>query len=124
MKKSSSKAEVSPLAELMRQVAATPQDDAAKKAWPTMWACLTPVWRAGKCTRQSGKMSIRLSGSWFILTISCPTEGLQASVGSESLSSLFDALEAKLRDPACQWEPDWESTKKTRQVRVDPVDSK
>lgn len=124
MKKTNGKAEVSPLALLMKQVGSSPSDEEAENKWPTLWSCLAPIWVKGKCTRQSGRLSIRLSGSWFVATVSCPTEGLQASVGSESLTGLFDALEAKLRDPACQWEPDWEATKKTRQVRVDPVDSR
>ena len=112
---------VTALASLVKASQLSPSDAKGEEQWPTLMECLLPIWKDGKCKRQSGHLRIRLTGSWFVATLSCPTEGMETSVSSDTLSGLLDALEAKLRSPECQWTPDWESVKKTRQVRIDKV---
>ena len=117
------KADATPLAQLANAMGKIPHDDEAEKRWPNLYACLMPVWEGGKCKRQSGRLSVRITGSWFVLTLSCPTEGLQCSISCPSLFSLMDLAETILANGQAQWEPDWESTKKARQVRIDTLKS-
>jgi len=41
---------------------------------------------------------------------------------TDTLIDLVDQLEARLRDPACVWTPDFASQKKARQVRIESVE--
>jgi hypothetical protein len=95
-----------------------PADDEAAKRFPTIYDCLMPRWKEGACVRQSGKISIRITGSLFTITLECPTEGLQASLSSETFADLFTRLEKLLASGKAQWVPSWEIQKKARQARV------
>jgi len=95
-----------------------PSDDEAKRLWPNVWACMMPHWSEGKCTRQSGGIRVKIVGSWFVVTLSCPTEGLEADLTTETLLNLLDQLEALLASGRAVWKPDWASTKRSRQAKV------
>jgi hypothetical protein len=95
-----------------------PQDDASSTRWPNVWACLMPHWSEGKCTRQSGGIRVKLVGSWFVCTLSCPTEGLECDLTTATLVDLLDQLEAILSNGTAVWRPDWSTMKKARQAKV------
>lgn len=95
-----------------------PCDDAAQQTWPNVWACLMPHWSEGKCTRQSGGIRLKLVGSWFVVTLSCPTEGLETDLTTDTLVGLLDQLESLLASGKAVWKPDWSATKKARQAKV------
>lgn len=106
------------LAAMRRQA---PDDAQAVEVWPTLLGCLLPVWVDGKCKRQAGSLRVRLIGGYYQVTLHCPTEGLETSLVVETLVGLLDALERRLNDPGCVWTPDFDSIKKTRQVRIEAV---
>jgi len=107
-----------PAAAMSRQ---QPTDDNAVQNWPTLMSCLYPIWVDGKCKRQSGSLKIRLVGGYYVVTLSCPTEGMEASLTTDTLVDLFDALEARVSDPACVWTPDFAAVKRTRQIKIESV---
>lgn len=104
-----------PLANLSTLV---PCDDKARERYPNVWACLMPHWSEGKCTRQSGTLRVRIVGSWFEVTLSCPTEGVETTLSTETLVNLLEQLEKLLASGRAIWKPDWSSTKKARQAKV------
>jgi hypothetical protein len=95
-----------------------PDDQEAVKAWPNLMQCILPQWKEGKCTRQAGTLRLKVTGAWFILTLSCPTEGVEAELTTHTLVGILDALEEILRNGKAVWKPTWDAVKKTRQVRV------
>jgi hypothetical protein len=102
----------SPLAGVSTQC---PTDAEALKLWPNLIACLYPQWREGKCIRQAGSLRIRLVGCYYATTLSCPTEGVETDLVTETLVGLFDSLEALLASGRAVWRPDFYHTKKSRQ---------
>jgi hypothetical protein len=95
-----------------------PTDAEAMKAWPNLVACLYPLWKEGKCIRQAGSMRFRLVGCYYLVTLSCPTEGVETDMVMETLVGAFDALEALLASHKAVWRPDYLAQKKSRQPRV------
>jgi hypothetical protein len=96
-----------------------PQDPGAKAKWPTLTELLDPVWTDGKCMRQSGSLRIRLVGGYYLVTLACPTEGLETTMTTDTLVDAFDALEAMLVSGKALWMPDWNVVKKSRQAKID-----
>ena len=98
-----------------------PDDGELEKQAPVLFSCLQPLWREGKCKRASGSLRVRLVGGYYQVTLSCPTEGLEMSMVTDTLVDLVKQIEARLNDPACIWTPDFSEQKKSRQVKIDPV---
>lgn len=99
-----------------------PDDDALATACPTLYKCLVPIWKEGKCKRQSGSLRVRLIGGYYQVTLSCPTEGVETSLVTDTLVGIEGQLESRLRDPSCIWTPDFAAQKKSRQVRIESVE--
>jgi hypothetical protein len=53
-----------------------------------------------------------------MVTLRCPTEGLETTLATEHLLQVFTDLESYLASGKAVWRPDWEATKKARQARV------
>lgn len=99
----------------------SPDDAELEKQAPTLYSCLQPLWKEGKCKRASGSIRVRLVGGYYQITLSCPTEGLETSMVTDTLVDVIGQLEKRLNDPACIWTPDFSEQKKSRQVKIDPV---
>lgn len=95
-----------------------PQDTDGEKKWPNLLACLCPVWREAKCVRQAGSLSIRVVGSVFQVSLSCPTECVETSVRVSTLVDILDVLEKVLSDGTAVWGPDYATAKKARQAKA------
>lgn len=108
-----------PVAAMRKQA---PDDNLLKAKCPTLHQLLMPIWIDGKCKRQSASLRVRLVGGYYMVTLSCPTEGLETNVVTDSLVGLIELLEAKVSDPGCIWTPDFAAIKKTRQVRIESVE--
>jgi hypothetical protein len=109
----------SPVKTLIASRLQAPNDQAGVAKWPVLTELLFPVWKDGKCVRQSGDMKIRLVGGYYLLTLHCPTEQLETTLTAETLVDALDALETLLASGKAVWMPDWNATKKTRQVTID-----
>ncbi len=96
-----------------------PTDDKAMAEYPLLMQCLLPIWKDGKCVRQSGGLRIRLVGGYFLASLHCPTEGVEATLTTDTLSDLLLQLENSLKLDQLRWFPDFERQKKTRNVRID-----
>ena len=105
--------------DLLKGRAQVPQDAAAEDEWPTLMAVLLPVWKEGKCRRQAGSLRLRIVGGYFLVTVHCPTEGMECTMTTDTLVNLLPQLETFLQSGASEWIPDFETLKKTRRVRVD-----
>lgn len=92
-----------------------PADDAGLDAFPTLTQCLFPIWKDSKCVRISGGVRIRLVGGYYLVTVSCPSEGLETTLTTPTLVGLLEALEAHVRNPATIWTPTFEEQKRARQ---------
>jgi len=102
---------------LLGKVGLSPHDDLAVAEWPTLMQLLLPNYDDKKrLTREPGILSIRVDGSIFRLTIICPTEGLQTTLGLDSIVGLFEALEGHVRSTTAVWVPTYDSKKKTGQA--------
>lgn len=99
-----------------------PDDPGLAERCPTLYRCLISIWEGGKCKRQSATLGVRQIGGYYQITLRCPTEGVETSMVTDTLIDLVDQLEARLRDPACVWTPDFASQKKARQVRIESVE--
>jgi hypothetical protein len=104
-----------PLVEARTKVLADP---ATHERWPKLLSCLLPHWDGDKCTRQAGSLRVRLVGGYYLVTLSCPTEGLDTTVTVDSLTVAWDQLEEALANGRAVWLPDWSTTKKARQAKV------
>lgn len=96
----------------------SPTDETSKDTWPTLYELLRPIWKDGKCLRQAATIKLRLAGPYYLVTLSCPTEGLEATLTTDTLVCLFDQMEEFLASAACPWMPDWQQAKKSRQARL------
>jgi hypothetical protein len=94
------------------------QDDAGKTACPTLTDLLSSRWRDGHMTRQSGRLTLRQEGSGWLVTIDCPTEGVQARIRLTTLLNVCEQIESLVASGHCQWTPDYISQRKAR-PRVD-----
>jgi hypothetical protein len=92
-----------------------PEDDAAAAKWPNLLALLTPLFDEGKCKRLAGRLTIKILGGYYVVSIACPTEKLQTTAVLRSVVDLFDQLEQHVTSGLCVWLPDFESQKKARQ---------
>lgn len=117
MAKSKKADDVMPLA-LMEGKLRAPTDADLEASCPTLHRCLSPIWKDGKCVRQSGSLKVRLIGGYYQMTLSCPTEGVETSITLESLVGCLEALDERLQSPGCVWTPDFVEQKKARQARV------
>lgn len=96
-----------------------PTDDVLLASCPLTAEILWPKWKDGKCLRQSGSVRVRLVGGYYLITLHCPTEGVEATLTTDTLVDPLGQLEVALRNDTLVWLPDFERQKKTRQVRVD-----
>lgn len=90
-------------------------DDDGEKRYPTLYSLLAPSFHDGECVRVSGRMTIKVVGSHYMVTIACPTEELQATLLLPSMEELLDKLEQMVQSPETKWVPDFDSLKRARQ---------
>jgi hypothetical protein len=93
-----------------------PQDPAGVQRYPTVSDLLCPRWVDGTMTRMAGRVSIRVEGSCYRVTIECPTEGLMTSIVLASLVECLDALEAVVASGQAKWQLTYEAAKRSRQA--------
>lgn len=90
-----------------------PADDKGREEFPTLSDLLSPRWRDGVCTRQGGTISVCIDGAGYRVRVTCPTEGVQTTIGVESLSTLLVELELKIANGGVFWGQTWERQKKS-----------
>lgn len=111
-----SKVEVRPHPLLASRRAILPDDDALAKECPTLWSLLMPTFdEKGKLTREGSSVSVRVDGSLYRATVSCPTEGYQGSVTTNRLLMLWSDIEQVVNLPEFNWVQDYDSLKKAKQ---------
>lgn len=98
-----------------------PQDDAAGDRWPNLLSVMYPQTMDGKPVRLPGSLSVAVNGGYYIVTVRCPSEGLDTRLVVETLVDLLDQVERHVSSPVCVWLPDWNSTKKIRRSLDKPV---
>lgn len=92
-----------------------PQNDAyAAETYPTLLGLLSPMYDADKCVRLGGRLSIRVNNGYYVVTVSCPTEGKKATVIIPTLEDFLKRLEDAVRSPSTSWLDDYESEEKAR----------
>ena len=104
-------------AKLLAKVAFTSlKDDAAKKEIPSLLDVLLPIWQDSVMTRQPATMMITPDGGHWRCTITCPTEGLQATFLVDSLPALLKDVDAILASGKTAWGMSWQRRKKSLPV--------
>lgn len=96
-----------------------PQDAKGAELYPNLMDCLMPRWVDGQCVRQSGSLRMRIVGSWFLLSLTCPTEGVETSVTLDTVVKALEALEKTIASGKAVWTPTFERQKKAGQARID-----
>jgi len=89
-----------------------PVDEAAKKEYPNLYDLLCPRWKDGALVRQPGRLTLRVEGGSYVVSIECPTEGVQTSILAHSLASVLSDLESSIKANLCNWVPTWARRKK------------
>ena len=87
-------------------------DDAAKKTLPNLFDCLSARWRDGKCTRQAGRLRFSFNTGCLVVTLECPTEGLQTSLWVNSLTTALEEFESYLVGGKVNWALTYQNAKK------------
>ncbi len=108
--------EVRPHALLAAKRPLVPDDDDAIKAYPTLLSLLLPVYDDhGRLCREGASLSIRVDGSLYRATLSCPTEGYQGTVTTNRLLMFLGDIEQVINLPDFNWTKDYDSLKKSKQ---------
>lgn len=76
---------------------------------------MLPHWREDKLARQGGTLTIKPLGSYWSLTLRCPSEGVETAVALLTLIDCLDTLEKSLADGTAIWRPTYEAMKKAGQ---------
>jgi hypothetical protein len=92
-----------------------PDDDQAAAKWPNLFALMNPIFTEEKCKRLAGRLTLKIIGGYYIVSIACPTEKLQTTAILTTMVDLFDQLEQHVTEGRCVWLPDFESQKRARQ---------
>jgi hypothetical protein len=109
------KIEADPVPILIGRVGLSPHDDEFVRDYPTLAQLLMPRYADGcVMTREPGIVSIKIDGSLYRVTLVCPTERCQTTVGLTTLCNLLLDLECHVSDPKSDWVPTWDSKKKAR----------
>jgi hypothetical protein len=74
-----------------------------------------PQWADDKLRRSGGTLTIKPLGSYWVLTLRCPAEGVETSVPLPTLIGALDSLEASLANGDAIWKPTYEALKKAGQ---------
>lgn len=100
---------------LLGKVGLSPHDDEAVKAYPVLMSLLLPRHNATKrLTREAGGLTVKIDGSVYRISVTCPTEGLQCVLVTDSLIDLLGQLELALAGPSVAWTPTYDSKKRSR----------
>jgi hypothetical protein len=100
--------------------ALVPQDAEGQTRYPVILDLLLPRWRGNTMTRQAGRLSIRVEGAGFRVTLDCPTEGLLTHIHVASLADLLKTVEDHVSKGRANWQPNYETQKRGRPV-IDDV---
>jgi hypothetical protein len=92
-----------------------PDDSAAEKTYPLLTDLLLPRFDDDKCTRVGASLRLRSQGSCWLVTIECPTEGVQTAIGVLTLVDVLTVVECALAAGDCNWGENWATAKKRRQ---------
>lgn len=99
----------------------TPADKEARKLVPNLFDLLCPRYRDGICTRQPGRLSIKVDGGCYRVVIECPTEGVQTALAVESIVGLAELVEALLLNGKPHWGMTWQKAKRNLPTIDDAV---
>jgi len=99
----------------------TPADKEARKAFPNLFDLLCPRYRDGVCTRQAGRLTVRVDGGAYRVQIECPTEQVQTIFMVESLFTLMSDTEALLLTGKLHWGMTWAKARKNLPTLDDSV---
>lgn len=104
---------------LLGKVGLSPHDAIAEKELPTLMELLMPRFRSDKrMTREAGSLLVKVQGSLFTVTLTCPTEGVETTMVTSSVMGLLDQLELHTSDPGVAWTPTYAAKKKSRRGLV------
>lgn len=91
-----------------------PEDEGGRKLYPTLWSLLLPKWQNGKCVRQAGKIALRIVGPYYLVSVTCPTEGLETTATLATLDGMMEALEKHCLHPGAIWTPTFDRVKEAK----------
>lgn len=94
-----------------------PQDPEALSNYPLLTDLMLPRYEADVCTRVGAVLKVRAQGTCWLVTIECPSEGVQTALGCSTLHDLCGWLEKVLGQGLCNWSETWEVQKRRRQAR-------
>jgi hypothetical protein len=93
----------------------TPEDAQGVEKHPFLTDLLFPRFKDGKCVRQAGRLTLKIVGGYYVVTVACPTESVQTTLVFRTLEALLDQVEQSVQLSTIVWLPDFEKQKKDRQ---------
>ena len=96
-------------------------DPEGVKAYPILYEALAPVFDGTTLVRQPGKMTVRVEGASWQVTLDFPTEVLQTRLYAPSLADLLAKVEEYLRSGTLVFTPGWKKSKKPLPTVDDPI---
>lgn len=94
-----------------------PQDDEAASQYPLLIDLLLPRYEGEQCTRQGATVRIKANGTCWMVSIECPSEGMQTALGLSTLHDFCAQVERQLGGSQLNWAETWQVQKKRRQAR-------
>lgn len=92
-------------ARLRGRTGSIPDDDEARKRWPTLWSFLTRSDVNGELAKDPAAFSVRLGlGAWLVTLTDASLEVTITST-SPVLAEVIDCLEQTITDPNAPWAP-------------------
>lgn len=96
-------------------------DEAGKLLYPIVFDLLAPRYKDGACTRQAGKLTLKVEvGTWQV-QIECPSEKVQTRLYVRSLDNFLQDVENLLASGKMQWGPTWDRAKKDKPALESPI---
>lgn len=104
---------------LKHVVTLVPDDSECRARYPLFTDLMLPRYVQDECTRQGATLRVKAHGTCWMLTIECPSEGIQTAMGLLTLNDLVGQVEVALAQAELNWSETWEVQKRRRQKRGD-----
>ncbi|MFZ1006817.1 MAG: hypothetical protein WAN65_08275 [Candidatus Sulfotelmatobacter sp.] len=116
---SAAKVQVAPI--LQDRIKVQLSDEMGKDKYPNLYAHIDPIYDGLTIRRQAGRLSIMVDGSYYRVTLSCPTEKIQTIFILESLVDLLENVEKSLAEGKQVYSPVFDRSKKSKPTLDDLI---
>lgn len=89
-------------------------DEQGALRFPNLYAHIDPIYDGLSIRRQPGRLTISVDGSYYRVTLACPTEKIQTIFVLDSLAEMFENVEKSLAEGKQVYSPMFDRSKKSK----------